>query len=66
MFAAIRKGDYIRCGQEGSVDVEEMDLDLDESSTVKPEDLNEIARQIEALKREIEREKAKQSGRSGF
>jgi uncharacterized small protein (DUF1192 family) len=33
---------------------------------VKPEDLNEIARQIEALKREIEREKAKQSGRSGF
>jgi Zn-dependent protease with chaperone function len=66
MFAAIRKGDYIRCGQEGSVDVEEMDLDLDESSTVKPEDLNEIARQIEALKREIEREKAKQSGRSGL
>jgi uncharacterized small protein (DUF1192 family) len=39
-----------------------MDTDID----VNSEDLNEIARQIEALKREIEREKAKQSGRSGF
>ncbi|MGD1903701.1 MAG: M48 family metallopeptidase [Geitlerinemataceae cyanobacterium] len=64
-FAAIRNGDYVRCGAEGAVDVNSPASQQQPKASPETDrdDIEKIAREIDALKREIEREKAKQAGR---
>jgi len=62
-FAAIRNGDYVRCGAQGAVDIESPASKAAGDADANREDIDKIAREIEALKQEIEREKAKQADR---